>query len=133
MANELTLYNIIPSNKSISRVRERYYDGQKGPESLDELCKYLNKTTKSNVFDALINELHKVNICCSILTAAADDAGETTVVVDEDENITGIEDVEIPNLRRYSMMFFPYIFEATKVAYYQSRIGMKYEINRTFG
>lgn len=129
MANELTLYNIIPSNKSISRVRERYYDGQKGPESLDELCKYLNKTTKSNVFDALINELHKVNICCSILTAAADDAGETTVVVDEDENITGIEDVEIPNLRRYSMMFFPYIFEATKVAYYQSRIGMKYEIN----
>ncbi len=127
MANELTLYNIIPSNKAISRVRERYYEGQKGPKSLDELCEYLNKTTKSNIFDVLIKELHKVRICCSILTAAADDAGETTIAVDENGNITGVEDVEIPNLRRYSMMFFPYIFEATKVAYYQSRIGMKYE------
>ena len=112
MANELTLYNIIPSNKVISRVRERYYEGQKGPKSLDELCEYLNKTTKSNIFDVLIKELHKVRICCSILTAAADDAGETTIAVDENGNITGVEDVEIPDLRRYSMMFFPYIFEA---------------------
>lgn len=127
MANELTLYNIIPSNKAISRVRERYYKGQKGPESLDALCEYLTKTTTTNIFEVLINELHNVKICCSMLTAAADDAGETTVAVDENGIITGIEDVEIPNLRRYSMMFFPYIFEATKVAYYQSRIGLKYE------
>lgn len=127
MADEVTLYNIIPENKVISRVRERYYEEQKGPESLDALCEYLNKTTKSNMFDVLIKELHKVRIYCSILTAAADDAGETTIAVDEKGNITGVEEVEIPNLRRYSMMFFPYIFEATKVAYYQSRIGMKYE------
>ena len=127
MANELTLYNVIPSNKDISRVRERYYKGQKGPISLDSLCEYLDKTTKSTVFDVLIKELHKVTICCSLVTAAADDAGETTVSVDEHGNIIGIQDVEIPNLRRYSMMFFPYIFEATKVAYYKSRIGMKYE------
>lgn len=127
MTNELTLYNIIPSNKDISRVRERYYEGQKGPKSLDVLCEYLNKTTKSNIFDVLIKEFHKVHICCSILTAAADDAGETSIAIDENGNIAGIEDVEIPKLRRYSMMFFPYIFEATKVVYYQSRIGMKYE------
>lgn len=127
MANELTLYNIIPSNKTISRVRERYYEGQKGPESLDSLCEYLDKTTKSTVFDILIKELHKVSINCSLITAYADDAGETSVSIDEYGNITRVQDVEIPNLRRYSMMFFPYIFEATKVAYYQSRIGMKYE------
>lgn len=132
MANELTLYNVIPSNKTISRVRERYYKGQKGPESLDALCEYLDKTTKSTVFNVLIKELHEVQICCSILTAAADDAGETTVAVDENGNIMGVEDVDIPHLRRYSMMFFPYIFEATKVAYYQSRIGMKYEINENW-
>lgn len=127
MANELTLYNIIPSNKTISRVRERYYEGQKGPESLDSLCEYLDKTTKSTVFDVLIKELHKVPNCCSLITAYADDAGETTVSIDEYGNITGVQYVEIPNLRRCSMMFFPYIFEATKVTYYQSRIGMKYE------
>lgn len=127
MANELTLYNVIPSNKVISRVRERHYEGQKGPESLDELCEHLNKTTKSNIFDVLIKELHKVHMCCSVVTAIADDAGETTVAVDENGNITGIKDVEIPKLTRYSMMFYPYIFEATKVAYYQSRIGMKYK------
>lgn len=127
MANELTtLFNIIPTNKAISRVRERYYEGQKGPKSLDALCEYLDKTTKSNIFDVLIKEFHKVRICCSILTAAADDAGETTIAIDKNGNITGVEDVEIPNLRRYSSMFFPYIFEATKVAYYQSRVGMKY-------
>lgn len=127
MANELTLYNIIPSNKVISRVRERYYEGQKGPKSLDALCEYLDKTTNSKIFDVLIRELHKVHICCSIFTAASDDAGETTVALDESGTITGVKEVEIPNLGRYSMMFFPYIFEATKVVYYQSRIGMKYE------
>ena len=127
MADGLTFYNIIPNNKVISRVRERYYKGQKGTQSLDALCEYLNKTTKTNLFDILIKELHKVRICCSILTAAADDAGETTVEVDKSGIITGIEDVEIPGIRRYSMMFFPYIFEATKVAYYKSRIGMKFE------
>lgn len=127
MDNELTLHNIIPSNKAISRVRERYYEGQKGPVSLESLCEYLDQTTTSNVFDVLIKEFHKVRLCCSILTATADDAGETTVAVDKNGIITGVEDVEIPRLRRYSMMFFPYIFEATKVAYYQSRIGMKYE------
>lgn len=132
MANELTLYNIIPSNKTISRVRERYYEGQKGPKSLSTLCEYLNKTTNTNVFDVLIKEFHKVHFCCSILTAAADDAGETTVAVDENGIITGIEYVEIPKLRRYSMMFFPYIFEATKVAYYQSRIGLKYEKDKNW-
>lgn len=127
MADELTLYGIIPSNKVVSRVRERYYEGQKGPKSLDELCDYLSTTTTTDVFDVMIKGLHNVRICCSILTAAADDAGETTVAVDENGIITGIEDVEIPNLRRYSMMFYPYIFEATKVAYYQARKGMKYE------
>lgn len=127
MANELTLYNIIPSNKVISLVRERYYQGQKGPVSLDALCEYLDKTTQCSIFDVMIKELHTVPICCSIMTAAIDDGGETTVAVDKGGKITGIEDVEIPNLRRYSMMFFPYIFEATKVAYYKSRIGMKYE------
>lgn len=127
MANDLTLYNIIPSNKVISLVRERYYKGQKGPESLDSLCDYLDKTTQSSVFNVMIKELHIVPICCSIMTAAVDDGGETTVAVDNNGMITGIEDVEIPNLRRYSMMFFPYIFEATKVTYYKSRIGMKFE------
>lgn len=127
MANELTLYNIIPSNKVISLVRERYYQGQKGPVSLDALCEYLDKTTQCSIFDVMIKELHTVPICCSIMTAAIDDGGETTVAVDKGGKITGIEDVEIPKLRRYSMMFFPYIFEATKVAYYKSRIGMKYE------
>lgn len=127
MADELTLYNIIPSNKVISLVRERYYEGQKGPESLDSLCEYLDKTTKSAIFDVMIKELPTVPICCSIMTAATDDGGETTVAVDKSGKITGIEDVEIPKLRRYSMMFFPYIFEATKVAYYKSRIGMQYE------
>lgn len=126
MANEITLYDVIPSNKVVARVREKYYKGQKGPESLDELCKYLSKKTKSNVFDVLIKGLHQVTISCSILTAAADDAGETIVAVDKKGIITGIKEVEIPNLGRLSMMFFPYIFEATKVAYYQSRVGMKY-------
>lgn len=127
MANELNLNDIIPSCKKISLVRERYYQGQKGPKSLNILCDHLDKTTETNIFGILIKELHHVNICCSLLTAAADDAGETTVEVDENGTILGVKDVEIPPLRRYSMMFFPYIFEATKVAYYQSRIDMKYE------
>ena len=127
MDNELTLRNIIPKTKVISRVRERYYEGQKGPESLDALCKYLSSTTKCKIFDVIIENLHKVPICCSIITAAADDDGETTVSINEDGTIKGIEDVEIPKLRRLSMMFYPYIFEGTKVAYYQSRVGMKFE------
>lgn len=127
MANELALRSIIPETKVIARVRERHYEGQKGPESLDALCEYLSSKTECKIFNVIIENLHKVRICCSIMTAAADDDGETRVSINKDGTISGIEDVEIPNLKRFSMMFYPYIFEGVKVAYYQSRIGMKYE------
>ena len=128
MSNELATLDLIPKNKVIGKFRERYYEGQKGVE-FSYLLEHLSTTTSSKVFDRLLEDLKSVRICCSLLTAAADDSGETYVETNELGEIMGVSEVELPPLRRFSMMFYPQIFEATKVTYFKTRVGMPYKEN----
>ena len=129
MSNELSIQQLIPPSKVIEPVRERYYEGQKGISSLSALFKHLSSTTTSKLFDVMLENLQRVNISCSLLTAASDDAGETYFSLSEDGIIQAVDEVELPKMRRFSMMFYPYIFEATKLSYYRARIGMKLSKN----
>jgi len=127
MSNDLIpISGVIPTNKVINTVREKYYAGQKGPKELKEVCDLLDQTTQTGVFGKIHDVLLGTRISCSILTAASDDGGETHLEIDDDGNIHGVSDIEMPNLRRYSMMFNPHLFEGAVCLFYKSRIGKAY-------
>ncbi len=129
MDNELQmLENLIPANKKIDRIREKYDKNSKGPKSLEELVDYLSKETNSKIFNDILNVLHKY-AGCNIWCAAADDDGMVELDINEDNKLKGLKGIIIPGLRRSSMLFFPYLYEGAKGLYYDLRIGKEYSYN----
>ena len=117
---------LISSNKVIETVREKHYKGQKAPASLYELCDYLDEGLNSKIFGKIMSTLEATPRSCSLLTAAADDDAEITVSTDENNRILGVDDLEIPKMRRGSMMFNPYLLEGANCLYHTARAGQEY-------
>ncbi len=129
MDNELqVLENLIPINKKIGNIREKFDQNQKGPKSLEELVDYLTKETSSKIFNDILAVLHKY-ACCNVWCAAAGDDGMIELNVNEDNKLESINGIIVPGLRRASMLFFPWLYEGAKGLYYDLRIGKEYEPN----
>ncbi len=133
MNTQTILKEIIPDSKVVMRKKERCYDGQKGIETLDELCFILSRKTKSDIFNTIMNKFKKVKIICSSSSKLLDDCATTSISIDNQKKITSINYVDIPELTRFSMMFYPYLYEGCRVLYFSSRIGMEWKYEHEIG